>query len=212
MSYRCEAASVAGFLQQLAVAYLPHGYWFYVAGCIPEGKDPRAVDARILEKYGIAISRWARARRKRAGLANIHYLRFRRFFVILASHGVHHFFIEEAGRVRDARRRPITFWGYAVSFRRGHSHVRIEQEEYRWWKSSLLEKSLKLPPETLAAEFWRLPFESYAPVRRQMLGLWRSVNRRRRLAGLPTLPVTCIRLRRRICRPFGPSGAPAENG
>jgi hypothetical protein len=33
--YRCEATSVEGFLQQLAVAYITTGYWFYVTGEIP---------------------------------------------------------------------------------------------------------------------------------------------------------------------------------
>ncbi len=32
MEYRCVAGSVAGFVQQLASCYLPHGYWFYVSG------------------------------------------------------------------------------------------------------------------------------------------------------------------------------------
>ena len=53
MEYRCEATSPTGFVQQLASGYLPHGYWFYVPGCIPEHKDARAVDGKLLDKYGI---------------------------------------------------------------------------------------------------------------------------------------------------------------
>ena len=56
MAYRCVATSVAGFLQQLAVAYVANGYWFYVAGRVPDHKDPAAVDAKIIQRYGIAIS------------------------------------------------------------------------------------------------------------------------------------------------------------
>ena len=44
--YRCETGSVAGFVQQLAVSYLSHGYWFYVAGTVPDRKDPRAPTSR----------------------------------------------------------------------------------------------------------------------------------------------------------------------
>jgi hypothetical protein len=29
---RYLATSISGFVQQLAVSYLPHGYWFYVTG------------------------------------------------------------------------------------------------------------------------------------------------------------------------------------
>jgi hypothetical protein len=67
MEYRCEATSVAGFVQQLAVSYIGRGYFFYVRGEIPEKKDPRIVDEHIIEKYGIAIGKTARARRKASG-------------------------------------------------------------------------------------------------------------------------------------------------
>jgi glycosyltransferase involved in cell wall biosynthesis len=56
MQYRCEATSVEGFVQQVAVQYLRHGYWFYVSGRIPAGKDPRGVDQKLIDKYGIAVS------------------------------------------------------------------------------------------------------------------------------------------------------------
>src|SRR5581483_943572 len=91
-SYRCEASSVEGFVQVLACNYLPHGYFFFASGVIPEGKDPEVVDRKLIDKYGVAVSRQGRVRRKRAGFANIHYLRFGRFWVLLATHGVHHFF------------------------------------------------------------------------------------------------------------------------
>ncbi len=47
--YQCQAATVAGFIQQLAVAYVRHGYWFYVKGEIPARKDPQKVDAKLME-------------------------------------------------------------------------------------------------------------------------------------------------------------------
>ena len=99
MEYRCVATSVAGFVQQLSSCYLPHGYWFYVSGEIPEHKDPRGVDAKLVTKYGISISRQSRARRKRVGLANVHYLRYERTFVLLATHGHHPFFDEFICRI-----------------------------------------------------------------------------------------------------------------
>jgi hypothetical protein len=48
MQYRCETTSIAGFVQQVAVSYVANGYWFYVAGCVPQGKDRRALDAKII--------------------------------------------------------------------------------------------------------------------------------------------------------------------
>src|SRR5438270_14075747 len=94
--YRCEATSLEGFLQQLAVCYVGRGYWFYVTGFIPPDKDPRSVDRKLIEQYGIEISKWSRARRKRAGIASVQYIRFRQFFVLLATEGKHRFFIDEA--------------------------------------------------------------------------------------------------------------------
>ena len=87
MAYRCVATSVAGFVQQLAVGYVARGYYFYVTGRIPEHKDPVHTDEKIIAQYGIGVSKWVRARRKRQGLANVHYLRYGTFFVIIASHG-----------------------------------------------------------------------------------------------------------------------------
>ena len=71
MPYQCVAMSVAGFVQQLAVNYVARGYCFYVTGTIPEGKDPAKTDRKIIEQYGIDISKWARARRRKEGKANI---------------------------------------------------------------------------------------------------------------------------------------------
>jgi hypothetical protein len=118
LGYRFEAVSVAGFVQQLAVAYLAHGYFYYVAGRVPEGKDPRAVDEKLLSKDGIAVSRWARARRKRGGSANLHYLRFGRFFVLVATAGAHEFFAEESGSIRDFRRDSLCFAGYSIGWKK----------------------------------------------------------------------------------------------
>ena len=48
-----------------------------------------------------------------------------------------------------------------------------------------------------------MPFEPYAPVRKQLLGLLRLVNARRQAAGYANIPPTVLRLRRRIVKPFG---------
>ena len=101
--YRCEATTVGGFVQQLAVAYVQHGYWFYVTGQVPERKCPLAVDAKLLDRYDIAISKWARARRKRTGGANVQYIRYGRSFVLIATRGEHRFF-EDEPTFRDIRR------------------------------------------------------------------------------------------------------------
>jgi hypothetical protein len=80
--------------------------------------------------------------------------------------------------------------------------VRIAQEEYTRLKSYFLDLSVRRSSEALGREFLRLPFEPYAPVRRQLLNLHRAVNRERKTAGYELLPMTCLRLRRKVYRPF----------
>ena len=202
--YRCRAVLLPAFIQQLAVAYVAHGYWFYVRGWIPLNKDPEAVDRKLIEKYGIDVSKWERARRKRAGLANLHYLRHGRHFVLIATHGKHAFYDEEAGQIRDIRRVPFKLGGYSVSYRNGHASVRIDQETYRRLKVYLTDLAVRRSVEHMAEEFRMLHFEPYAPIRRQLLNLLRAVNRARKQAGLGTAPAQCLRLKRRVFRPFAP--------
>jgi hypothetical protein len=202
MQYRCEANSVEGFVQQVAVQYLRHGYWFYVAGSVPTEKDPRAVDRKLFAKYDVTLSSKERTRRKRAGVANLHYIRHDRFFLLMATHGRHRFFDDEAGQIRDARRQPIKFAEYSMSHRNGRVCVRIEQHEYEQLKAWFTDLAYRRSVEALAAEFRAVRFVPYAPVRQQLLVIWRAVNEARRIAGLALLPIECAPWRRRSLRPF----------
>lgn len=219
MDYRCETTSIEGLVQLLACNYLPHGYWFYVTGWVPLDKDPRQVDAKLITKYGIDRSRADRSRRKRLGQANVHYLRHDRFFVLMATHGEHRFFTEESACIRDVRRQPLKYAGYSISYRRGnrtidgkpdpkwHSHVEIDRAWLRRLQTWLVDMAGRYSTERVALELYQFPFEPYAPVRRQMLRLLRTVNQARKQAGREQLPYSVLPLRRRIVRPFEPEQA-----
>ncbi len=214
MSYRAVATSVEGFVQQIACCYLRYGYWFYVSGRIPAGKDPQMVDQKLIEKYGIAVSESTRARRKQAGRANLQYLRHERFFVILATHGVHPFFDHEGQSIRDIRRLPLCYAGYSISYRRGgltrkgtvdphwHAHVRMERQQYLDCRAWFCEWATRASTNELGRAFASLPLAAYAPVRRQLLLIHRAVNRLRAAAHQPLVPVEMLPLRRRVVRPF----------
>jgi hypothetical protein len=212
MPYRCEARSLAGFIQQLAVSYVARGYFHYVTGHVPEGKDPAAVDAKLIDRYGVGLSVWSRARRRANGEAGVQYLRHDRFFVLLATPGVHRLFAEEKG-MRDFRKTPLRYRGYSVSARhstvtgRLHASVRIDREVYLGVKARLIELAPHRSVEALAGELNRLPFEPYAPIRKQYVKLLRAVNRERTRAGYELVPASCLRLRRRPVRPFEASRA-----
>jgi hypothetical protein len=161
-----------------------------------------AVDGKLVSKYGVALSRWQRARRKRGGWANLHYLRWERFWVMVATEGEHRFFVEEAKNLRDAREEPIKVGGYAIQMRQGHAHVRIEEGEFQRLKAWLLELATRRSAADVGRAFWCVLWEPYAPVRSQLLGLLAAVNERRKRAGGEPVPTAAIRRRRRLVRPF----------
>lgn len=201
MRYRCEATSIEGFVQQVAVNYIGRGYLFYSTGIVPERKDPRMVDLKLIEKHGLDISKWARARRKKDGLANVQYIRHGRFFVLLATHGRHKFFEEERTTMKDVRETPLKFASYAISYKKGHPCVRIERQTYLDLRGYFLSIALWSKPK-LEQAFWNFPFEPWAPVRRQVVTIFKRVNEQRAIAGYEKLDQSCLRLRRHVVRPF----------
>lgn len=214
MSYRCVATSPEGLVQQVAVSYLRHGYWFYVTGRIKPGKDPESVDRKLIAKYGIDISERERSRRKRRGIGNLQYIRYQNWFVILATVGHHPFKQQERKQIRDVRSVPIRFEGYSISYRRSgvsptgggdpkwHASVRIDAETYRDLHAFFLDRSCHRSVENLATDFARMPYARYAPVRRQLLVLLKRVNAARARVGYEPVPTSALRLRRQIVRPF----------
>lgn len=211
MKYRYEVTSIQGLLQ-LLTNHLTNGYWFHVSGVVPEGRVPEELDSKLIEKYDVAISSWRRSKRKRDGLYNIHYLRFERRWFLMATHGkgregAPDFHQLERRNIKDARRSPIRVNGYAVSYQEGpdgkhHVHIRIDKPDYKALKAHFLELATRRQAEALVDAFWRVPFEPYAPVRRQLFNVWRGVNKARKAAGYQRLPVECIPMKRKIVRPF----------
>jgi hypothetical protein len=214
MRYRAEATSVEGFVQQIACCYLRHGYWFYVVGQVPTGKNPQAVDEKLIAKYQIAVSESTRYRRKKTGRSNLQYIRHESTFVILATRGEHRFFEEEANLIRDIRRVPLRYAGYSISYKPGgrkkdgsrddkwHAHVAIDRQQYLEFRAWFSERALRDSSKKLALDFYQLPVAPYAPVRRQLLIMLREVNRVRKQAGKKQLPTEILPLRRRVVRPF----------
>ena len=214
MPYRCVATSPEGLVQQVAVSYLRHGYWWYVTGRIPKGKDPETIDRKLVEKYGIDLTERQRAYRKQRGLANMQYLRHGDWFLLLATEGHHPFKQQERNQIRDCRRHPIKFEAYSISYRRSgitpagggqpkwHACVRIDPQTYKQLKAFFLDRACHRSVDNLAADFARVPFARYAPIRRQLLTIHRAVNDARSRMGYDPVPHSALRLRRQIVKPF----------
>ncbi len=219
-NYKWEATSLEGFVQQLAVGYVARRYFFYVSGQVPGRLSTQEHDRRILEKFDVAHSKWSRYRRtKRTGpngrpLANVQYLRFGNFWVLLASTGYHRFFqeheqfegdgISRLCQYVDVRETPIRFGGYSIGHN-GKASVRIGRRAYRELKGHFLQQATaSRSTERMEREFNRSPFEPYGGVTRQMFAVLRAVNRARKMAGLPLVPHQCIRVKRKAVKPFEP--------
>jgi hypothetical protein len=80
--------------------------------CAERESSPR-IDRKLIALHGIAKPRCARARRRLAGTASIHYLRHNRFFLLIATHGKHALFTDHATTTRDIRRQALHAGGYA---------------------------------------------------------------------------------------------------
>jgi hypothetical protein len=120
----------------------------------------------------------------------------------MATDGKRAFLEREKDAIRDAREVPIKFAGYALGFRGGHASVRIEREQFKLLKSYFCEVATRRRAGELRDALRSLPFEPYAPVRNQLFGLLREVNRTRARAGLPPVPENCLRRLRRSVKPF----------
>lgn len=207
--YQYHCVSPAGFIQALAVHYLPHGYYYYVTGVIGEGVDPEKVDRKLIDKYGCDTSKTGRWRRKARGLANVQYVRYGRFFVLLSTPGEHLFFDERSGEGRackDIRRVPILFKGHQIGCTKGsdgkyHSSVRIEPQRYRMLRTRFIAIS-RWKKERLAEEFSALPYLPYARVKKQYFVLLKLVNEKRREYGFQRLTSNCLNLVRPYVKPF----------
>lgn len=220
--YRYETTSVTGFVQRIATCLLRHGYYYYVQGQVKEGRDPRAIDRKLLEKYEVVQSEWTRARRKELGLANLQYVRFENVWVLLATDGLHEMKSMERRQLRDIREAPIQIGGYSIYLKRGdfkkktspdeepvkddrwHARVLISRERYKELRAYFLDIACHRSADGLVAELNALPYEPYKPVWRQLRKLVRLVNKKRKAAGYDSIPMAAVRWRRTIVKAFEP--------
>ena len=217
-SYYCEATSLEGFVQQVAVSYIARGkYFFYVSGRVPRRLTPHQQDDRMVKKYDVAKSKWARyRRRKRSGpdgkpLANVQYIRHREFWFLLCTEGHHPFFEEHTkrdllGRVverefHDVRTRPIVYGGYSISYGVRGVSVRLSERAYEALRREYLGMA-KCRREQLEREFRRFPYDAWGGTLKQAFTILKAVNQERRSLGLTVVPNACIPVKRRSVKPF----------
>lgn len=202
MGQQFVASSVVGFVRHLALYHVNRGYEFYLTGRVPERKraTPAEVDRAIVEKYGVAMSKYARHRRRRAGEAAVAYFRHGDFWVMVATEGAHRFFDDNSDSIKSFRRQPLVFGGYSIGIRAGKLHVQLADDFYRELRGYLVNQSVHRSAARLAREIYELPVEPFGPVQRQLRNILREVNAERKAAGMARVPGRAIPCRLRIVR------------
>ena len=172
--YRCQAVSIDGLVQQVAVSYLRYGYFHYVANVAKAQTDTDWLDSQILTKYNIRKCWRFRAEQKARGFANLQYIRHGQFYVIMATEGQHRFKEREGKRLRDVRTTPLfvpiqmgPLWagkrkkqkkhrddpriaeGYSISYQRGRYERKSSEERAQYRKDWEHWKSLRLQGKRL---------------------------------------------------------------
>jgi hypothetical protein len=200
-AYHAQTTSKAGLLRMVAANYLPNEYFSYSYGYFRDEEQARRLELDIICRYELALSKDQRYRRKLAGLANLQFLRYRLFYLFLATPGVHPFYRQQSD-LRDFRRQPLHFAGYAVALRAGDPSVSLSPATEQRLRSYFLAVALVRRATDLAREFRSLPWLPYGPVVGQVLSILSAVNERRGRRGYAEVPEACVRRKLKVCRPF----------
>lgn len=202
MNQHYVASSIAGLVRHLALYHVNRGYEFYLTGIVPERKraTPEEVDRSIIEKYRVAMSKYARHRQRRAGAAAVAYYRHGHTWVMVATVGRHRFFDDNAASIRNFRRHPLVVGGYSIAIKADKLHVQLADDFYRELRGYLVNQAVHRSLARLVQEFYELPVEPFGPVQRQLRKILREVNAERKVAGMAKVPGRAIPCRLRIVR------------
>jgi hypothetical protein len=184
-----QCHSPGDFMRRIVFDYVRHGYTRAALFEIPERKagDVARIDRKLREDYRITDCRTTRMRQRRAGIASLVHLRFRRWVLLLATDGVH----PQEGRVmwHDLREKPLTIFGYTVAVE--HEEVSVTVARRKWERIERVGAALALDDEANVRRFlrWmgRVVAFNVPGVVRQKQKLTDTINHTRQRAGLPVV-------------------------
>lgn len=178
---RHNIQSLSLFLAKIAL-YVRYGYTRYAIRQIPEGKDLIATDFKIVRAYEITFSRPKRSKRKKQGLANVMYLRYKNTFILLATEGEHETFnnIDSI----DLKQHPIIFSGYTVFIKNHKPCVQISKRRFKVVKKITIEMTLHNHGKVTRWLRSITPFNRFKGINQQRWKLYKQVNKKRKAAGL----------------------------
>lgn len=206
--YRYEAKDIDGLLSQLVRYIANGGHYFYIRVRVPDGKAPRVIAEKLLDRYAIRKSRWQRKRRHLKETASIHLLQYRELIVIILTRGKHEtFYQDHHSQVQDIRRTALKVFGYSVRYsfseieKRQKVFIRLDPKTYRRLTAHMLTIGVwdsYRDRVALEREFHRLPYQPYEPVFAQLVAIAKQVNKVRRRRGFDPIDLGCIKNKRRL--------------
>ena len=201
------APNIDAFLAQV-VRLAGNGYYFYFRGELKPSKDPLKLDAKLIREWQLDQPYWKREKRRRGAAPSIWYLRYRRDYLLIATHGrtegreAHRFFEEYGSTLKDIRKNAIYFCGYSIRYPisketgRRRINVRLDKPTYEHLRDALCTKAIReryRDRTEIEAEFASIPFQPYRDVGRQLRTILREANRRRgRYVGFEQARLTCL--------------------
>lgn len=186
MSVPYLAKDLEDFFYRITNNYLRHGYTRYVLRTIPPKKDPEAVDRKLIFHYRITYNRSARARAKVRGKASVAYVRYKHFFVLLATEGEHKEF-DRLGWSRFSEQR-LYICGYAIGLQGQFPTVELTPKRFRGVRKFMI-KIAFYPEKRLVSFLDRVFGYDFYALQRQRKKIVTHVNKKRNFAGRSKLSV-----------------------
>lgn len=180
--YLYEVSTLGHFLRRIALDYMRYGYIRWALRHIPTDKDPKAIDRKLVEVYGVTQCRTKRMRQKQKGLAVVQYVRFDHTFVLLATKGSHPAF--ERIQSYDATLAPLYIGAYSIKVLPQGVSVQVRREVWQYAEARLHRRAL-YPHAIVERAVNSLPYYRFPGVVAQLRELVTAINHRRRVAGLP---------------------------
>lgn len=173
-------------------------YHWFTSGEIPEGKNPKRVDQKLIALYGCESTRSERQRKARAKEANALYFRYKRFWALLATDGEGE--IHDCEPLRSARGNSLVIFNHSVKLADSRVVVRVESSMWGKLRERVRAACFIENPNVLEAlirdQVTTLGLIPFRGTIEQQETLLRMLNEKRKHAGLPKLRKSCLIYRR----------------
>ena len=108
--------------------YIRYGYVHYYSRTIPAHKNLEDIDKKLVLLYDVTFNRNLRNQRKKKGLRNVIYIRYKSNFILLATEGKNTQF--DRVNYSDFRHNPFHFYHYTIGTKQGKPHIQIANKFY----------------------------------------------------------------------------------